>query len=267
MKGRRILARIFMIVIAALATSGVSAVLSSPAFASQTYQAVGNGLALHNAVSLAASTVVTRVNNGAPLVVVCQVQNGPSVGGNRTWDRLDNGLWVTDYFTTSPSWNSYAPGLADCSARVVLGGLDLKAYCNYKHPSIIDGPSKVVNSTPFTAYTWSCLWVSGWILGINPTGGLPSRVDNWQGAGMDMNDACWYTYVLFSFGTVSNVRAELRDTSPSGWYCTGIRSLCRIISLRSGERCATGRSTRGPWSPAVPKSGAAIPSEEEVSVS
>lgn len=231
MKGRRILARTFVVVIAVLATSGVSAILSLSASASQTYQAVGNGLALHNAVSLAASTVVTRVNNGAPLVVVCQVQNGPSVGGNRTWDRLDNGLWVTDYFTTSPSWNSYAPGLAGCSARVVLGGLDLAGYCNYKHPSLVDGPSRAVNSAPYTAYTWSCLWVSGWVPGLNPNPwSVTSHVDNWQGAGIDMNDACWYTYQLFSYGTVSSVRAELRDTSPSGWYCTGIRSLCHLPS-------------------------------------
>ena len=30
-------------------------------------------------------------------------------------DKLTGGQWVTDYWTTTPSFNSYAPGLGDCN--------------------------------------------------------------------------------------------------------------------------------------------------------
>src|SRR5437879_4335428 len=59
-----------------------------------------------------------RLNTGAPIDIDCQVQGGTNVGGNATWDRLTGGQWLADYYTTTPSFNSYAPGLGDCNAGV-----------------------------------------------------------------------------------------------------------------------------------------------------
>jgi hypothetical protein len=48
-----------------------------------------------------------------PFTVVCQ-QPGSNVGGNVMWDRLPSGAWIADYWTTTPSYNSYIPGVPDC---------------------------------------------------------------------------------------------------------------------------------------------------------
>lgn len=89
--------------------------LAAPgAFAWQRYYATANGLALRSGPGTT-FRVVGYVNYGAPLDIDCQVQQATSVGGNRTWDHLTGGQWVTDYYTTTPSFNSYAPGLGPCS--------------------------------------------------------------------------------------------------------------------------------------------------------
>jgi hypothetical protein len=199
-----------------------TALIAWPALASAavTYAAVGNGLALHNQPSLASNTVVQRVNNGAPLRIVCQIQNGPNVGGNRTWDKLDSGFWVTDYYTTSPSFNSYAPGLGDCNAPppppapTVLGGVNLQTACEIQHSSAPGSPgTSVFNADPHTAYTWGCIYfpraTSG--LGVSPTSANVVYVP--MTGGIDVNAACRWDY------WDDAAHAALRDMSPSGWYC------------------------------------------------
>lgn len=59
-------------------------------------------------------TASSTILSGTTITVVCQHQGGTSVNGNRTWDKLGEGAWITDYYTTSPSFNSYAPGLGPC---------------------------------------------------------------------------------------------------------------------------------------------------------
>lgn len=63
--------------------------------------------------------VVAGEPSGASFSLICQWQHGTSVGGNATWDRVQFGNGVTgaisDYWTTTPSWNSYAPGTPDCT--------------------------------------------------------------------------------------------------------------------------------------------------------
>lgn len=63
--------------------------------------------------------IVAGEPSGAGFSLICQWQNGTSVGGNATWDRVQfaNGVTgaISDYWTTTPSWNSYAPGTPDCN--------------------------------------------------------------------------------------------------------------------------------------------------------
>jgi uncharacterized protein YraI len=63
--------------------------------------------------------VVAGEPSGAGFSLICQWQNGTNVNGNATWDRVQFGNGVTgaisDYWTTTPSWNSYAPGTPDCT--------------------------------------------------------------------------------------------------------------------------------------------------------
>lgn len=90
-------------------------VISGTASAYIRFYATTDQLALRSGPGTQYS-VLQRVNKGTPLDVVCQVQNGTSVGGNRTWDKLTGGQWVSDYYTTTSSFNSYHPGLGDCNA-------------------------------------------------------------------------------------------------------------------------------------------------------
>jgi uncharacterized protein YraI len=64
--------------------------------------------------------ITGSAGTGAPFVLLCQWQNGTSVNGNRTWDyvRFATGFVgaIADYWTTTPSFNSFAPGTGDCNA-------------------------------------------------------------------------------------------------------------------------------------------------------
>jgi hypothetical protein len=57
--------------------------------------------------------------NGASFSLNCQVQNSTNINGNATWDNVSFSdgtvCYITDYFTTSPSFNSYAPGTSACN--------------------------------------------------------------------------------------------------------------------------------------------------------
>lgn len=81
-----------------------------------TYQRFAAAVANTPLRSSITGAVIQYIGVGTPTDVACQIQNGPSVGGNRTWDRLTGGQWVADYYLTTPSFNSYIPGIPDCGA-------------------------------------------------------------------------------------------------------------------------------------------------------
>lgn len=64
--------------------------------------------------------VITTEPSGAGFTLVCQWQGGTNVNGNATWDevRFSNGVVgaVSDYWTTTPSFNSFAPNTGACPA-------------------------------------------------------------------------------------------------------------------------------------------------------
>lgn len=95
--------------------------LAAPsAWASQSYQVTMDEVALRGGPGTQYA-VLQRVNTGTPIDVECQVQGGTNVNGNATWDKLTGGQWIADYFTTTPSFNSYAPGLGDCNTNPPTG--------------------------------------------------------------------------------------------------------------------------------------------------
>jgi hypothetical protein len=59
------------------------------------------------------------VGSGTSFTLICQWQGGTNVNGNATWDKVTfpSGLTgaISDYYTTTPSWNSYAPNTGPCS--------------------------------------------------------------------------------------------------------------------------------------------------------
>ena len=51
---------------------------------------------------------------GAPISIVCQVRSRSTIRGTGIWDRLSNGAYITDYYTTTPVYNQFTPGIPHC---------------------------------------------------------------------------------------------------------------------------------------------------------
>jgi len=58
--------------------------------------------------------VVRVIPNGATIQVACQVRSGSIINGSGIWDRLTDGTYVTDFYTTTPAFNDFSPGIARC---------------------------------------------------------------------------------------------------------------------------------------------------------
>ena len=74
----------------------------------------GVGLREHQAPRLS-SAVNGTLGEGASLDIVCQT-TGDSVHGSAIWDRLSDGDYVSDWYTSTPVVGDYSPGLPQCEA-------------------------------------------------------------------------------------------------------------------------------------------------------
>ena len=54
------------------------------------------------------------VSSGTRISIVCQVRSASVINGTAIWDRLSDGTYVTDYYTTTPAFNRFSPGLTAC---------------------------------------------------------------------------------------------------------------------------------------------------------
>jgi hypothetical protein len=96
-----------------------SAAASSPAPApvsnqqpGVTYRTTAN-LHQRTAPSLAAGVVGVLPYNTA-IAISCQARSSSNVNGSTIWDRLPDGSYVSDYYTTTPIYNGFSPGLKRC---------------------------------------------------------------------------------------------------------------------------------------------------------
>ncbi len=58
--------------------------------------------------------VAGMVPDGSAIRVTCQTRSASVINGSGIWDRLVDGTYVTDYYTTTPAFNDFSPGLARC---------------------------------------------------------------------------------------------------------------------------------------------------------
>jgi len=141
---------------------------------------------------------------GAQFTLQCQWQGGANVNGNATWDMVTfaNGVTgaITDYYTTTPSWNSYAPGTGACgsgspapplSSTGSPGGVDMQRACDTQYSG--RGLRAVATNTN-SAYSWQC------------TGPGVSL-------GIDVSAECQLQYGYGAVAAVSNA------ASAWSWYC------------------------------------------------
>jgi hypothetical protein len=57
---------------------------------------------------------VGYLQNGQQIMITCQTRSGSAINGTSIWDRLSDGSYVTDYYTTTPAFNNFTPGLPHC---------------------------------------------------------------------------------------------------------------------------------------------------------
>jgi hypothetical protein len=113
---RDIAARATALALAALSLAGILAVTAGPAAAAGTNTTTATvNVRTGPGTSYA---LIKSVSSGATFTLLCQWQNGTNINGNLTWDevRFNNGVVgaITDYWTTTPSWNNFAPGTGAC---------------------------------------------------------------------------------------------------------------------------------------------------------
>jgi uncharacterized protein YraI len=51
---------------------------------------------------------------GSRITIVCQLRSSSVIRGTGIWDRLSDGGYVTDYYTTTPAFNQFSPGIPHC---------------------------------------------------------------------------------------------------------------------------------------------------------
>jgi surface antigen len=143
--------------------------------------------------------------SGATFTLNCQWQGSTNIGGNSTWDNVTfaDGLTgaITDYDTTTPSWNSYAPGTGPCGATQggtihSLGGVDMQRACDTQYPG---SGLKAVATNVNSAYSWQCQG-PGVSHGINVTAECGTQYGS--GAVADVTNAAsaWSWYCHWSVG-------------------------------------------------------------------
>ena len=114
---------------------------AGPSFAAGTYRTT-TSVNVRSGPGTGASVIGTEPS-GASFTLNCQWQGSTNIGGNSTWDDVTfaNGVTgaITDFDTTTPSWNSYAPGTGACGStpgpRTLhsLGGVNMQQACTIQY--------------------------------------------------------------------------------------------------------------------------------------
>jgi surface antigen len=142
--------------------------------------------------------------SGAPFTLQCQWQGGTNVNGNATWDKVTfaTGLSgaIADYYTTTPSWNSYAPGTGPCGpapgAIHSLGGVDMQRACDAQYPG--QGLQAVATNAS-SAYSWQCTG-PGASLGIDVTAECALQYGGGAVAAVTNPASAWSWYCHWKIG-------------------------------------------------------------------
>ena len=58
--------------------------------------------------------MVRVIPSGAAIQIACQTRTASVINGTGIWDRLADGTYVTDYYTTTPAFNTFSPGISRC---------------------------------------------------------------------------------------------------------------------------------------------------------
>jgi hypothetical protein len=102
-------------VAAAVIGTALAGSIGGPARAATTYQVANtNGIGLNVRSGPAGSdAVVGHLAQGQSISITCQT-TGTDMNGSSIWDQLTGGGYISDYYTTTPVYAGYSPGLPQC---------------------------------------------------------------------------------------------------------------------------------------------------------
>jgi surface antigen len=161
--------------------------------------------------------VVAGEPSGASFSLICQWQNGTRVGGNATWDRVQfsNGVTgaISDYWTTTPSWNSYAPGTPDCTQTPPV-------------PTGLPAGARNIGYNPFAAhYSNQCTYYAEERMHSQTARYMPVYGNAYQWAGQARTGG-------WTVGTTAAVNAVA--VFPAGAFGSSVGHVAWVIGLGTG---------------------------------
>jgi len=212
---------------AALAVAFLALIgLAGPVAAVTGYNVIGTAyLNMHTGPSLSAP-VVGALANGTALDITCQT-TGSTVLGSAIWDRLSNGYYISDWYTTTPVVGGYTPGIARCTQppssqptptsrpttwhhRVYrLGGVNMQDACERQYPS----QAFLVQARPTNVQdpnSWGCFL----------RGAVPTRV-----GGINVVQECRAQYTIpaapagHQYGPTMRASVFAASAPAYGWGC------------------------------------------------
>lgn len=105
-------------------STGIILATAVPAAAAGTYRTTTSTLNVRTGPGTGYG-IITTVSAGTSFTLLCQWQGGTPISGNATWDKVRFSTGVTgaisDYYTTTPSFNNYAPNTGRCDAPPSAG--------------------------------------------------------------------------------------------------------------------------------------------------
>jgi hypothetical protein len=174
--------------------------------------------------------VIGSEPGGAQFTLQCQWQGGTNIGGNATWDDVTfaNGLTgaITDYYTNTPSFNSFAPGTGACGSSSPppqgsgsLGGVDMQRACDTQY---LGRGLKAVATNAGSAYSWQCTG-PGVALGIDVT--AECRTQYGYGAISAVSDpnSAWSWYCHWNITSQMETAANWASSQAGSTYSSYFR--------------------------------------------
>ena len=126
------------------------------------YSVVGtgaNGLNEHSAPSIS-SSLVGHVPNGTALNLACQVAGGSyATGGSPSadsiWDQLASGVYVADYWVSTPAVGTFSPNIPQCGAAQPPP-VSATSVVNHAHGLCLDAAGQTDANNGGRVQLWSC---------------------------------------------------------------------------------------------------------------
>lgn len=110
----RSIKHIFILVVLGLTASLFMGVSSASAASYNVTGTGGVGLRARSAPSTSAS-ILRVIPEGGAIDISCQT-HGDSVNGSPIWDKLTDGSYISDFYTTTPVYAAYSPGIPVCGS-------------------------------------------------------------------------------------------------------------------------------------------------------